>query len=322
MSSKPWSGWCTYGHRNVFISHPLLGTKIGTQGPLNTQSQIILLELIYETPGCCSSIEHLMKDARHRTPKSLDCPCGRSFSLQSAMSNHQKWRQLQPSHYDHTTTTEAQSSSTDLIPMPSQTKDTAEPKVHLNPLIQSHWILIMCHSQAVVEAEPDDSHLSVIEQRPWSSKVNCWLPLRFIDELSQALPSLPPRTILQPSTAANIQRPPVHFDPYLATQVGSHIHHIFTTPRNIFGLSHHVYRKEMLLNDPKAHINLCDLSNIYIHENVLPSLTFYLSLNRSAFMMGDWFWNSGIQKSLCSFYALMDIIGNSKFKVENVCKVN
>jgi hypothetical protein len=163
----------------------------------------------------------------------------------------------------------------------------------------------------------------MMERRPWFRRVNRQLPLRFRDELPQALPSLPPRTILQAPAAADVHsEQSVH--PSLPTRVSSYVCHIFTTPRNIFGLSRRFYGKEMPLDDPEARINICDLSNVPARDNILqlPSPTFYPFPNRSAFMMGDWFWNGGVQKSLRSFRELMDIIGDSEFNIEDVREVN
>jgi hypothetical protein len=109
-----------------------------------------------------------------------------------------------------------------------------------------------------------------------------------------------------------------------ATRVGSRIRRVFTTLRNVFGLSRRFYGKETPLDDPEANINLRDLSNISVGDNVMPlsSREFYPFPNRSAFMMGDWFWNGGVQKSHRSFRELMDIIGDSEFNVEDVREVN
>jgi hypothetical protein len=70
--------------------------------------------------------------------------------------------------------------------------------------------------------------------------------------------------------------------------------------------------------DPEGHISMRDLSNIPI--NTPPGSTpqpFYPYPNSSAFSLGDWFWNGGVQKS----QALVEIIGDPEFRVEDVRRV-
>jgi hypothetical protein len=41
--------------------------------------------------------------------------------------------------------------------------------------------------------------------------------------------------------------------------------------------------------------------------------------NKSLFLLGDWFWNGGIQKSHKSFKELLQIISDSEFRSEDIC---
>ena len=153
------------------------------------------------------------------------------------------------------------------------------------------------------EPEPDNSHLYMMERRPSTRRLNRRLPLRFRDELPQALLPLLPEGVPQPTTL-NTQPPFVsamqEVIPLLARQVGSHICRTFKTPRNIFGLSRLFYGRRMPSDDAEAEITLQDLSNISVDRDPLHSTspTFHPYPNRSAFAMGDWFWNGGVQKSL------------------------
>ena len=177
------------------------------------------------------------------------------------------------------------------------------------------------------EPEPDNSHLSMMERRPWTRRLNRRLPRRFRDELPQALPSLLPDGVPQPTP---LNTPPPFASamreaiPLLARRVGSHICRTFKTPRNIFGLSRLFYGREMPSDDTEAEITLQDLSNISVDRDPLNSTppTFYPFPHRSAFAMGDWFWNGGVQKSLRSFRELMDILSDPEFNLEDVQGVN
>jgi hypothetical protein len=88
----------------------------------------------------------------------------------------------------------------------------------------------------------------------------------------------------------------------------------FSTPRNVFGLSREFYGKEIPVDDPESEITFEDLSNISVRRSPLPSPTFYPFPNRSAFVMGDWFWNSGVQKSIQSFREPMGILGDPEWR--------
>jgi hypothetical protein len=170
--------------------------------------------------------------------------------------------------------------------------------------------------------------MSMMERRPWSRRLNRQLPVRFRDEVPQSLPSLPTESAPQPAGSANVELPSIpsgqSIHPSLAASIVSDVRRIFTTPRNVFGLSRQFYGKEMPLDDREAYVTLSHLSNISVSSNVslLTSQSFYPFPNRSAFLMSDWFWNGGVQKSLQSFRELMKIIGDSEFRIEDVRDVN
>jgi hypothetical protein len=172
------------------------------------------------------------------------------------------------------------------------------------------------------EAELDDSHLSIMERRSWTRRVHR-LPLRFRDEPPQHLPSL--SSTAQPPESVDVEQPSTHHGqivhPSLATTIGSNSRRIFTTAQNIFGLSRQFYGTDVPLHDPEAQMNLSDIV-VSNKTRPLTPQTFHPFPNRSAFMMGDWFWNSGTQKSLKSFHELMNLINDSEFKLEEVRDVN
>ena len=53
------------------------------------------------------------------------------------------------------------------------------------------------------------------------------------------------------------------------------------------------------------------------HSSISPQ-TFYPYPNRSAFWIGDWYWNGSTQKSQASFRELISIIGDPDFSSEDV----
>jgi hypothetical protein len=161
----------------------------------------------------------------------------------------------------------------------------------------------------------EDSHLSMMERMPWTRRTNRQLPQRFRDILPQPPPSIA-ASGLQPAAVPENQEPQLP----QAAQIGSRLCRTFTTSRNIFGLSRRYYAKEMPTHDPEDEISLQDLSNIPVHGGPPDSASrmFYPYPNRSAFRLGDWFWNGGVQKSQASFRELIDIIGDPEFQPADV----
>jgi hypothetical protein len=97
---------------------------------------------------------------------------------------------------------------------------------------------------------------------------------------------------------------------------------IFRTPRNTFGLIRQYFSETPPSHDPEEHLNTSDLSDEPISATaVQPSISDKLYSpypNRSSFLLGDWYWNHGIQKSKDSFSQLIRIVGNQEFRPEDV----
>ena len=104
--------------------------------------------------------------------------------------------------------------------------------------------------------------------------------------------------------------------------------HFFTMLANSFGLSHWYYGDQFPTHDPEdatmlQHLTLtlpvvddCGSAG-HPAESRDPAL-FYPYLNRLSYLLGDWYWNGGIQKSKESFRVLIKIVGTSGFQPENV----
>lgn len=119
-------------------------------------------------------------------------------------------------------------------------------------------------------------------------------------------------------------------------KVKTKIRHFYISSRNIFGLSRKYTGSEPPSHDPEDFISLSDLSG---EDSGLSSAerlpanfqqlnpledpredqsSFYPYPNRSSFLLGDWYWCGGIQKSQQSFRDLLDIIGDPEFSAEEV----
>lgn len=103
---------------------------------------------------------------------------------------------------------------------------------------------------------------------------------------------------------------------------------IFQTPRNIFGLFRKYIGKEPPNHDPEDFVGLEDLvdteprrDTMYSHDNGR-NPSFYPYPNKNSFLIGDWYWCDGVQKSQESFKRLIDIIGNPEFSPADIQNTN
>lgn len=97
---------------------------------------------------------------------------------------------------------------------------------------------------------------------------------------------------------------------------------IFQTPWNTFGLSRKYLAHEPPRHDPDDHVVLTDLIDNATNEKGLETFatpsSFHPYPNKNSFLLGDWFWCGGSQKSQESFHALIDIVGNPDFNPADV----
>jgi hypothetical protein len=107
---------------------------------------------------------------------------------------------------------------------------------------------------------------------------------------------------------------------------------VLDTPMNSFGVFHQYYHYQFPNHDPENNLDLGMLSNVaHIAQDMIqhkepasPLLTptalavpeqngsasastFYLYPNESSFLLGDWYWNQGSQKSLADFKKLIKL---------------
>lgn len=165
--------------------------------------------------------------------------------------------------------------------------------------------------------EEDNSHLSLVDRRPWTHRTNRQLPTRYREVLPQPPSALPPTSMhskptapLAPLTASTNSMLP--YEP-----------HIITTPRNAFGLLRRYELDRLPIYDPEEYLlpeHFTDFTtqaqSIGTHSNPFAPYP-----NRSSFLLGDWFWNCGVQKSLGNFKALVSIIVDPDFTKGDITDV-
>lgn len=122
---------------------------------------------------------------------------------------------------------------------------------------------------------------------------------------------------------------------------------VFDTPMNSFGVFRQYYHRQFPNHDPENNLDLGMLSNIadvaqdtVRHEaRASPPLapavlavpeqkggtntsTFYPYPNETSFLLGDWYWSQGSQKSLADFKNLIEIIASKHFSPDDITSTN
>lgn len=185
---------------------------------------------------------------------------------------------------------------------------------------------------------------------------------RLVDILPQPVPSIrapcpPPSTLVQNTVAiAEPAKPPTS-----SSNPPTNTLHTDTLP-NMFGIFRRYHRRDLPSHDPERLVNLETLSNIVtvltssalpsaaMQDNtpgpssptrtaeavtlahmdvdrtstnqIIPISALYPYPNKTSFLLGEWFWNQGIQKSHESFKGLLKIIGSDSFKPEDIQSTN
>lgn len=145
------------------------------------------------------------------------------------------------------------------------------------------------------------------------------LPIRYWDNLPASLVPLPQ---LSSSTGALTQPIPINLVLSPAVNAGP-----FCTLRNQFGLIGQYDVKPDTLHLPNEEVTEDDLSDINVQ--LTPQVTPFSSQptshsdywpypNESAFLLGEWFWTNGQQKSKTEFTQLIDILTNPHFSLNEI----
>lgn len=202
-------------------------------------------------------------------------------------------------------------------------------------------------AQPVADMVFDEDHLSMplAERRTRRTRI---LPKRFRDDIPQPLAQLPPPSAdlsnLPGETLSTCDRlvpvdatTPTSVRPGDQPTLRSRITRCFRTSRNAFGLLRQYFSSSPPSHDPEELVDFSDLCDG--HEESLatahfqpcsidvadaspstsiPTMSFGPYPNESSFLLGDWYWNGGRQKSLEDFRSLLDIIGRPEFCPEDV----
>ncbi|KIM78572.1 hypothetical protein PILCRDRAFT_11038 [Piloderma croceum F 1598] len=257
------------------------------------------------------------------TEISQTCVCGRSFS-QGGLKNHSRscskskkclasafakakeiWNPKKQRHLQDTSHDDSQLATPDVVTdneAINRLADTSDADETIPP-----------PTPCPVE------HLSIAERRP--RRLNRQLQKRFRDIVPQLLPLLPlvsensPAAMSPPHLLA-INSTPISPEYSPINSLGSHVRQLFQTPRNVFGLFRRYRSENPPYHDPEEYVDLQNLSDEL--PDTPRQLNFYPYPNESSFRLGEWYWNSGMQKSRESFNDLLSIVGDQHFRPEDV----
>jgi hypothetical protein len=114
---------------------------------------------------------------------------------------------------------------------------------------------------------------------------------------------------IAPASTAS-QRTPTGFTP---------VRNILKSARNTFGLFRQYHATRFPDHDPNESVVFDDIVDAYLDTPFAsPAKLYYPYPNQSSFLLGEWYWNGGTQKSQSSFQNLLKIVGHPEFRPEDV----
>jgi hypothetical protein len=255
------------------------------------------------------------------------CPgCRRQFSHPGAFSNHLSTCKSKKSRITSALTALQQFyQETKKRRLHARDNQNMDPKpvvntgVPSNPSTSDSAALNASPSSDNHDALGDSNQLDdrpIAERRP---RRNIRMPARFLDQGPTGQAALPP-----------ISPPEPHSWPTSPSQ-GRHVRprarDILKSPRNVFGLFRQYRAESFPSHDPDAGLEplehsdvLSDAPNINpVHS--LPQSMIYPYPNENAFLLGEWFWDNCVQKSISSFNKLISIVSRPEFKPEDVRRI-
>lgn len=96
---------------------------------------------------------------------------------------------------------------------------------------------------------------------------------------------------------------------------------ILNSRSNTFGLFRRYFAASFPDHDPEAEIQPQDMSEVvdnHDKSDIVPASMFAPYPNENAFLLGEWYWNHGIQKTQDSFRKLINIVSGTGFKPADV----
>ncbi|KJA12631.1 hypothetical protein HYPSUDRAFT_152315, partial [Hypholoma sublateritium FD-334 SS-4] len=165
-----------------------------------------------------------------------------------------------------------------------------------------------------VAVENTDS-LSLAQRRP--RRENRRPPLRYQHEQPAAPASLP--LIVESLQPINTNLLPL-------LPIVKPVRSILESPSNIFGLFRQYFSTSFPDHDPDSEIQAAELSDAavdHIEAAIGPTTSMFQPYpNRNAFLLGEWYWSNGVQKTKDGFQKLLNIISGDSFNPADVRNIS
>ena len=167
----------------------------------------------------------------------------------------------------------------------------------------------------------------MLERKKLSRRIDRRLPLRYRDLLPEPPRAAPPPLVSPPDLTEHLASPchGAHTDSLSVDTVNTK-QGVFRTLRNAFNVFRRYTSSNRPSHDPEANTTTDDLSDVVAQSEaldvhpVVPSYGPYP--NRNAFLLGEWYWNGGSQKSQSSFKDLLQIVSDPSFNPSDVRDIN
>jgi hypothetical protein len=191
------------------------------------------------------------------------------------------------------------------------------------PFNRVHHLLTcsLFQSAMAIAKDYEDLDRSLAQRR--GRREHRQLPKRYRDVLPEPPAALPPASVLTDAQIVPVMSPPITAAPALPqalSPVLSTVRKILKSARNVFGLFRQYHATSFPDHDPNENIVSDDL--IDSSPDTLPVETYHPYPNQSSFLLGEWYWNDGVQKSQSSFQNLLKIVGHPEFRPEDVAGLN
>ena len=191
------------------------------------------------------------------------------------------------------------------------------------PFNRVHHVLTYSLSQGVMAVTNDYEDLDHSLAQRRGRREHRRLPKRYRDVLPEPAAALPPAFVPTGAQIGTVTSPPITAAPSLPqalSTVLSPVRKILKSTRNLFGLFREYHATNFPDHDPNENIVSDDLMDS--SPDTHPVETYYPYPNQSSFLLGEWFWNGGVQKSQSSFQNLLKIVGHPEFRPEDVAGLN
>lgn len=251
----------------------------------------------------------------------LTCICGRTFTLENALSNHRHSCQTSRKRLSSALEKAKGILSANKRRRIDKSIDDRVPSVGSSLLgtpSADRDPILSRHASPMQDLGTVDHNMSLAQRR--TPRLNRLLPVRYRDPLPQPPPTILPANMGPVEASSSLDAP--SSNPKSQPR-------FLQTARNIFGVVRRFFSDKAPSHDPEEWVTLEQLSPSTgaTDQPSNPSgststLQFHPYPNESSFRLGDWYWNGGDQKTKQGLKDLVEIVGDPKYNPTDVHKTN